>query len=158
MAERWRRGLVSVKRIWQSVYGALFALSLLGGAGVFGKADLSKANADWYAVGVCLVLSLMFPSLMLWQAHSNKMTPVQTPSFERGIAGGWRRDPLQWLRISCLLCWGSFVGRLLVLHGESGKQPFMATCVIGSFAIGFAVGELVCRRLFAALIVVHRRS
>jgi len=141
-----------VKSLWRSIYGVLFALSLLGGAGLFGKADLSKTNTDWYAVCACLLTSLMFPSLMLWQAHSNKLTPVQAPSFERGVFGWWRRDPLQWVRICSMLCFGSFVGNLLALQGESNRQSLMAAYVLGSFALGFGMGEWVCRRAFGRFI------
>lgn len=151
-------GKASVKNMWRMIYGLLFALSSLGGAGVFGKADLSKTNTDWYAVCACLLISLMFPSLMLWQAHSKKLTQVQAPSFERGVSGWWRRDPLQWVRISSMLCFGSFVGNLLALQGDSNHQSVMATYAIGSFAMGFGVGELICRRAFARFISAQLMS
>lgn len=132
----------------------LFALSLLSGAGVFGKADLTKANLDWYAVITCLVFSLLFPPLLLWHAHSGKLTPILAPSFGRMVSGGWRRDPLQWTRITGMLFLGSFIGNMLTLDGETSGQPLMVTCTMASFAIGSCIGELICRRAFARFISV----
>jgi hypothetical protein len=144
-----------MKNVWRTIYGMLFALSLLGGAGVFGKPDLSRANTDWYAVAACLFVSAMFPSMALWQAHSKKLTPVPLPAFDRGISGWWFRAPLQCARICSVLFFGSFIGSLLVLRDFSSGQPFMMACVAGSFAFGFAAGELICKRWLSRFISAH---
>jgi len=146
---------LALKNVWRLTYGMLFVLCLLGGTGLFGKEDFSRTNTDGYAVIACLLISLVFPSMMLWQAHSNGFTPVPVPAFDRGISGGFRRDPLQWVRIGAMLCFGSLIGRLIVLRGAIEGQPFMGACLMGSFAIGLGVGEFICRRAFAQFISGH---
>jgi hypothetical protein len=150
-----QRRSVALKNVWRLTYGMLFVLCLLGGADVFGREDFSRTNTDWYAVSACLLVSLMFPSLMLWQANSSGVIPVPAPSFDRRLYGGFRRDPLQWVRIGTLLSFGSLVGRLIILRGANEGQPFMAACIMGSFAIGFGAGEFICRRVFARFISAH---
>ncbi len=145
-----------MKNVWRLIYGTLFALSLLVGTGIFRKSDYSKTLTDWYALGPFALVGLAFPFLMLWQAHLNGLTPVPAPSFDRGIAGGFRTDPLQWTRLGSVLFFGSLAGGLIALNNVNPVQPLMAACMNGSFAVGLGVGELICRRAFARLISNRR--
>ena len=145
-----------MKNAWRLTYATLFALSLLLGTGIFRNVDYSKIPADWYDIGLYLLGGLTFPFLMLWQAHKNGLTPVSSPSFDRGLAGGLSTDPLQWTRLGSLLFFGSFAGGVIALSNVIPRPPFMAACLNGSCAVGFGVGELICRRAFVGLISSRR--
>jgi hypothetical protein len=72
--------------------------------------------------------------------------PVPAASFGRMVCGSWRRDSLQWTRISCLLLFGSFMGSLFTMHGKISSRSFMAACIMARFAAGLGIGQLLCRR------------
>ncbi len=135
-----------VKNPWLLLYAAIFAASfLLGGA--FGQEDLSRANIDWYFVAICFICGLVFPTLAMWQARDRKLTPVPSPSFLRGLRGGWWSDPLQWLRISVLSLSGWFLGALVSVQGASG-QSVMTLYWKGCLTLGFLLGDVLARNAF----------
>jgi drug/metabolite transporter (DMT)-like permease len=140
-------GIFLVKRVWQSLYAALFVASLLSGAGAFGTKDLSHTNIDWYFVVASFVGGLIFPFLAIWQSRWKNLTPVPGPSFTRGPRASWRGDPFQWLRICNLSMCGGFVGALLGLQRATGQNA-MYIFWIGSLALGFVAGDLIVRRVF----------
>lgn len=68
-----------MRQLWPWLYAGLFFVSLLSGAGAFGKEDLSHANIDWYFVAISMVLGLGFPFLAMWQSQAKKLTPSRHP-------------------------------------------------------------------------------
>ncbi|MHA6204932.1 hypothetical protein ACXU4B_10945 [Dyella soli] len=134
------------------LYALVFAISLLVGAGVFGKEDLSHANIDWYFVAISFAGFFVFPSAAMWQARTSRLTPVLSPSFFRGFRGGWWSDPLQWLRISSLSIGAAFIGALITSKGANGQSE-MAIYWKGSLALGYLLGEVLARKVFRKDIV-----
>jgi hypothetical protein len=141
-----------VKNLWLLLYAVIFLASLLLGAGVFGQDDLSHANIDWYFVAVSFSGGIIFPALAMWQARARSLTPVPSPSFFRGLRGGWWSDPLQWLRICVLSLSAWFVGALVNAKGVSGQSE-MAIYWKGCLALGFLLGEVLARKAFRKDIV-----
>lgn len=136
-----------MKNPWLLLYATIFVASLFLGAGVLGQEDLSRANIDWYFVAISFVGGLVFPTLAMWQARDRKLTPVPSPSFLRGLRGGWWSDPLQWLRISVLSLSGWFLGALVSAQGASA-QSVMALYWKGCLTLGFLLGEVLARKAF----------
>ena len=136
-----------MKNSWLLLYAAIFLASLLLGAGVFGQDDLSHANIDGFFVGISFTGGLICPVLAMWQARARGLTPVPSPSFFRGLRGGWWSDPLQWLRISILSLCAWFVGALVNAKGASGQRE-MAIYWKGFLALGFLLGEVLARKAF----------